>query len=324
MNWISGFKKLKIKVKKLFKVQEKLDPNASLWVICQSCSTMILKSSLQEQDWICSKCTYYLDKPPRAIVKTFFPDGGNLIQPPTELGNDDPLNFKTELGSYKDKLAKARKKEKQWCSILAYKGIVENLKIHLIVSNFKFLGGSWGVNESFYFQKAVEDAIENNADAFVLILKSGGVSMFNSTMGLNAVMGAGVIGMQKLKEKNILTVSVGQSKTTGGVLASIFYASEIIIFEKGSHDVTFAGKKISKNYLAAGETMDEKTFGTAEEKLAGGFADLVLQRSEIKSTICTLAKIIKKKENLPIIENKSDDSAEIESGKILPKTAEKI
>ena len=56
--------------------------------------------------------------------------------------------------------------------------------------------------------------------------------MFNSTMGLNAVMGAGVIGMQKLKEKNILTVSVGQSKTTGGVLASIFYASEIIIFEK--------------------------------------------------------------------------------------------
>ena len=37
---------------------------------------------------------------------------------------------------------------------------VENLKVHLVVSNFRFLGGSWGNNEAHYFQKIVSDAIE--------------------------------------------------------------------------------------------------------------------------------------------------------------------
>ena len=35
------------------------------------------------------------------------------------------------------------------------KGTVEDLKVHLVVSNFKFLGGSWSNNEAHYFQKIV-------------------------------------------------------------------------------------------------------------------------------------------------------------------------
>jgi acetyl-CoA carboxylase carboxyl transferase subunit beta len=322
MNWITRWKKIGIKVKKIFKAREKIDPSASLWINCSSCGKLNYKDTLKETDWICNTCQYYFDKPPLAIVNTFFPNEKTFIEPPTNLGNDDPLNFKTELGSYKDKLSKARKKEKQWCSILGYKGIVENLKIHLVVSNFKFLGGSWGLNESFYFQKIVSDAIANSADVIVLVLKTGGVSMFNGTAGLNSVMTGGIVGMRRLKEKNILTVAVGQSKTTGGVLASIFYASEIVILEKGAHDVTFAGKKISKNYLTAGESMSD-SFGSADEKLAGGLADLVLPRSEIRPTICTLAKILKKKEDLAGIEEKLDDSKDT-IREILPKAAEKI
>ena len=318
MNWITRVKKIGIKVKKIFKIQEKIDPSSSLWETCPSCGKLNYKDSLLETDWICNSCEYYFDKPPMATVNTFFPDNKIFIEPPIHLGNDDPLNFKTELGSYKDKLEKARKKEKQWCSILAYKGVIENLKVHLVVSNFKFLGGSWGLNESFYFQKAIDDAVNDSADVFMLVLKTGGVSMFNGTAGLNAVMAGGIVGMRKLKEKNILTVAVGQSKTTGGVLASIFYASEIVILEKGAHDITFAGKKISKNYLAAGESMSD-SFGTADEKLSGGLADLVLERSKLKPTICTLAKIIKKKESVAITEEKIDDSTQ-RSREVLSKT----
>ena len=318
MNWITRVKKIGIKVKKIFKIQEKIDPSSSLWETCPSCGKLNYKDSLFDTDWICSSCEYYFDKPPMATVNTFFPDNKIIIEPPIHLGNDDPLNFKTELGSYKDKLEKARKKEKQWCSILAYKGVIENLKVHLVVSNFKFLGGSWGLNESFYFQKAIDDAVNDSADVFMLVLKTGGVSMFNGTAGLNAVMAGGIVGMRKLKEKNILTVAVGQSKTTGGVLASIFYASEIVILEKGAHDITFAGKKISKNYLAAGESMSD-SFGTAGEKLSGGLTDLVLERSKLKPTICTLAKIIKKKESVAITEEKIDDSTQ-RSREVLSKT----
>ena len=147
--------------------------------------------------------------------------------------------------------------------------------------------------------------------------------MFTGALGLNSVMGAGTIGIQRLKEKNILTVGVAQSKTTGGVLASVFYNSEFVILEKGAHDVTFAGKRISKNYLASGEVMDEN-FGTAEEKISKGMCDLVLERSQIKETICTLAKILKKKENLTVINEKKDDSKNITSREILSKTAESV
>ena len=120
-----------------------------------------------------------------------------------------------------------------------------------------------------------------------------------------------------------LTVGIAQSKTTGGVLASVLYNSEIIILEKGAHDVTFAGKRISKNYLASGEVMDQN-FGTAKEKITKGMCDLVLERSQLKPTICTLAKIIKKKENLAVTNKIQDDSSYNTSREILQKTAEKI
>ena len=322
-NWISKkISEFKFKAKKIFKRQEEIDPSSSLWETCPSCSTINYKDTLVKQDWTCSNCLHYFDKPPLATVKTWFENTETFIEPPKGL-DDDPLNFKTELGSYKEKLAKARKKEKQWCSILGYKGTVENLKVHLVVSNFKFLGGSWSHLESLYFQKIVSDAIENQSDVFVLVLKTGGVSMFTGALGLNSVMGAGTIGMQQLKKNNILTVGVAQSKTTGGVLASVLYNSEIIILEKGAHDVTFAGKRISKNYLSSGEVMDQN-FGTAEEKITKGMCDLVLERSKLKPTICTLAKIIKKKENLVVINELQHDSTNDTSGEILPKTAAKI
>ncbi len=323
MNWITKkISELKSKAKKIFKRQEKIDPSSSLWETCPSCSSINYKDSLVKQDWTCSNCSYYFDKPPLATIKTWFNNTGIFIEPPKGI-DDDPLNFKTELGSYKDKLAKARKKEKQWCSILGYRGIVDNLKVHLVVSNFKFLGGSWSHLESLYFQKIVSDAIENNSDVFVLILKTGGVSMFTGALGLNSVMGAGTIAINRLKEKNILTVAVAQSKTTGGVLASVLYNSEIVILEKGAHDVTFAGKRISKNYLASGEVMDQN-FGTAKEKISKGMCDLVIERAELKPTICTLAKIIKKKENHAVINEEQDYSTEDISREILPKTAEKV
>ena len=324
-SWISNWKKIKIKVKQtaeqILKRKERTDLSESLWLNCPSCGELNYKESLQQNDWICSKCAYYFDKPPRAIIKTFFPEGGTFIEPPIYL-SDDPLNFKTDLGSYKDKLAQVRSKEKQHTSILITKGEIENLRVHLLVSNFKFLGGSWDTITAEYFLKSVDDAVTHGCDVFVFILKTGGVSMYHSALGLNKVMAGSIIGMQKLKENNILTIGVGQSKTTGGVLASVLYACELVAFEKGAHDLTFAGKRISSRYLAPGEEM-KSDFGTAEEKLRTGQADLVLERSELKSTICALAKIIKKKETLAGTEEKLHVSTNT-SEEVLPKATEKI
>ena len=323
MNWIKRtLQEIKAQTKKIFKRQEKIDPSASLWETCPN-GHMNYKDSLSEQDWICNKCYYYFDKPPLATVRTWFSDGGTFIEPPEKNLDDDPLNFSTELGSYKDKLDKARKKEKQWCSIVCYKGVVDQLKVHLLVSNFKFLGGSWDNNCAHYFRKAVSDAIEDNSDLFVLVLKTGGVSMFHSTLALNSVMGGGVIDINRLKEKNIVTASVCQSKTTGGVLASVAYTSDFVIYEKGANDVSFAGKRVALKYIEPGMTMDEN-FATAEEKLATGMADLVLDRDQLKPTICTLAKILKKKESSATIDKTQNDNTIDTSREILPKTAEKI
>ena len=324
-SWITNFKKIKIKIKQtaeqILKGKEKIDPSESLWLNCLSCGELNDKDSIKQNDWICGKCEYYFDKPPRATIKTFFPEGGTIIEPPTSLP-DNPLDFKTDLGSYKEKLSKIRSKEKQHTSISIVKGKIENLRVHLLVSNFKFLGGSWDTITAEYFLKSVDDAVTHGCDVFVFILKTGGVSMYQGALGLNKVMAGSIIGMQKLKQNNILTIGVGQSKTTGGVLASVLYSCELVAFEKGAHDLTFAGKRISSRYLAPGEEM-KSDFGTAEEKLRTGQADLVLERSELKSTICALAKIIKKKETRAGIEEKlhvSTDTIE----EILPKTSEKI
>ena len=135
MNWIKRtLKEIKAQTKKVFKKQEKIDPSASLWQSCIN-GHINYKDSLVKQDWICEKCQYYFDKPPLATVNTWFPEGGTFIEPPKGLVDDDPLQWRTEIGNYKDKLAKARKKEKQWCSIVCYKGVVGQLKVHLVINN---------------------------------------------------------------------------------------------------------------------------------------------------------------------------------------------
>ncbi len=68
----------------------------------------------------------------------------------------------------------------------------------------------------------------------------------------------------------------------------------------------------------------DQNFGTAKEKMTKGMCDLVLERSQLKPTICTLAKIIKKKENLAVTNEIQDDSSYNTSREILQKTAEKI
>ena len=192
-----------------------------------------------------------------------------------------------------------------------------------MVNNFKFLGGSWDNNTAHYFRKAVSDAIENDCDLFVLVLKSGGVSMYHSTLALNSVMGGGIIDINRLKEKNIITAAICQSKTTGGVLASVAYTSDFVIYEKGAHDVSFTGRRVAEKYIEPGKTMDA-TYATAEEKLATGMADLVLNRDQLKPTICNIAKILKKKENSATIDETQNDNTIDTSRRILPKTAEKI
>ena len=147
--------------------------------------------------------------------------------------------------------------------------------------------------------------------------------MFHSTLALNSVMGGGVININRLKEKNIVTASICQSKTTGGVLASVAYTSDFVIYEKGAHDVSFAGRRVAEKYIEPGMSMDS-TYATAEEKLATGMADLVLDRDQLKPTICTLAKILKKKESSATIDETKNDSTIDTSREVLPKTAEKI
>ena len=147
--------------------------------------------------------------------------------------------------------------------------------------------------------------------------------MYHSTLALNSVMGGGVIDINRLKEKNIVTAAICQSKTTGGVLASVAYTSDFVIYEKGAHDVSFAGRRVAEKYIEPGKTIDT-TYATAEEKLTTGQADLVLDRDQLKPTICTLAKILKKKESSATKDETQNDNTIDTSREILPKTAEKI
>ena len=63
------------------------------------------------------------------------------------------------------------------------------------------------------------------------------------------------------------------SKTTGGVLLVYALLSEIVESEKGAEMILLLQEKSYKNIIKAGEAMVD-TFGSAEEKLAGGLAEI--------------------------------------------------
>jgi len=299
MNWLTGWKKkIRIKVKKLFKTQASQEETTD-WKNCPQCKKISYLPDLIANSYIC-ECSFHFDLPPKLRLDNLFDSTYKIIEPSENI-NPDPLNFEVkERYKYIDKIKKYKKVTAQKTALLCASGNISNLSSVVVCFNPKFGGGRFGPAENEHFLKAANFAIQEKVDMWIVIYQSSGIDVHTGITGL-AGMTKSVIAMNEIKKNNIPTFCVAARATTGGTYASSFFMHDFIIIEsKCVENLLFSGKRVTANILKSTDQIPDD-FGTGPGIMKSGLADITLEsRKELKDTITKLANIILKKEDSKI------------------------
>ena len=296
MNWISHFKKIGIKVKKIIKKQPTSQQETD-WKNCPQCKKISYFPDLIANSYIC-ECSYHFDCPPKFRLDSLFDSTYEIIETPKNI-NPDPLNFEVE-GRYKysDKIKKYRKATNQDTALLAAFGLISGMQAVVVVFNPLFGGGRFGNHESEYFLHIANFAVRKKVDFWLCCYASSGMDVHGGVTSLSG-MPKSIIAMNEIKQANIVTFALASRGTSGGTYASSYFMHDIIIVESNSTtDILFSGKRVTSNILKGTDQIPED-FGTGPGVMKSGLADIKLgNRKELKGTITKLANIILKKGEL--------------------------
>ena len=314
MNWITRWKKIRIKVKQIFKKQP-VGQEDTDWKNCPQCKKISYKPDLLNNSYIC-ECSFHFDLPPKLRLDSLFDSGYETIESPDNI-NPDPLNFEVKDGAregykYINKIKKYRKITGQQTALLCATGNISNLSAVVVCFNFKFGGGRFGPLEAEHFLKAANFAIEKKVDMWIVIYQSSGIDVHTGVTGLSG-MTKSIIAMDGIKKAGIPTFAVAARAVAGGTYASSFFMHDFIMIEsKCVENLLFSGKRVTANILKGTDQIPDD-FGTGPGVMKSGLADITLEsRKELKETISKLAKIILKKETTKTTEEAHENPEDFE------------
>jgi acetyl-CoA carboxylase carboxyl transferase subunit beta len=214
-------------------------------------------------------------------------DEGSFIEMGSDLSSNDPLKFRNSK-SYSERLVESRKKTGMNEAVLCGTARLEGLKISLGIFDFGFMGGSMGIVVGEKIATIFEIAANEGLPA-ITISSSGGARMQEGILSLMQ-MAKTLVSLNSLKRKGLPYISILSHPTTGGVTASFAMQGDIIIAEPGAL-IGFAGPRVIE------QTIREKLpegFQRSEFLLEHGMIDMILSRSELKTTVAKILRLLKR------------------------------
>ena len=286
MNWIKKVLNIGEKIKKVIRERpSKEDVEKSNWTTC--CAGPILKTELQENQWVCKSCGKHHRISCKNRFDLFFgKDNYEIIDTPVPI--DDPLNWH-DSKPYTSRLKSARKATGQKCAVMIASGKVNGVTITAGAINFQFIGGSVGSAEGEAIIYGIQHAIDNQ-NPFVFFPSGGGQRMHESPIALTQ-MTRTTLAVNELKNKKLPYIICFTDPTAGVITASFASLSDVAISEPGAL-IAFAGRRVIEATVK--EKLDEN-FQKAERVLECGFIDLIIERKDLSEKIATLLKILLKK-----------------------------
>ena len=286
MNWITKIIKAGEKIKSaIHKRATKEDIANSDWTSC--CKGPILKKDLEENLWVCPDCNkHHRIKPKQRFDILFGRNNYEILDTP--IPQDDPLGF-TDSKPYKERLKSARKKTGLKCSMVVATGLIDNIKITAIASDFDFLGASIEAAEGEAILFAAQYSIENKQP--LLICTSGGGMRMQASMISLSQMPRSILAINELKKHNLPYIVLLTDPTAGGITASYAMVGDIHIAEPGAL-IAFAGARVIQGTVK--EELPEN-FQKSEYVQKTGFVDLIVERKDLPKKIGTLLSILLKK-----------------------------
>jgi len=289
MNWIKKVLNIGEKIKKVIRERpSKEDVEKSNWTTC--CAGPILKTELQENQWVCKSCGKHHRISCKNRFDLFFgKDNYEIIDTPIPI--DDPLDWH-DSKPYTSRLKSARKATGQKCAVMIASGKINGVTITAGAINFQFIGGSVGSAEGEAIIYGIQHAIDNQ-NPFVFFPSGGGQRMHESPIALTQ-MTRTTLAVNELKNKKLPYIICFTDPTAGGITASFASLGDVAISEPGAL-IAFAGRRVIEATVK--EKLDEN-FQKAERVLECGFIDLIIERKDLSEKIATLLKILLKKNSV--------------------------
>jgi acetyl-CoA carboxylase carboxyl transferase subunit beta len=279
MSWLTEY--VRPKIRTLFTRREVPD---NLWHQCPACQQMIFHRDLATNLKVCPHCGHHMRADVAERLAWTFDDGSfTRIELPKAVV--DPLRFR-DSKRYTDRLKEARDKTHLDDAIAVAHGTIGGHKAVAAAMAFEFIGGSMGAAVGDGLVAAARLAVLQAAP-LIVFTASGGARMQEGAVSLMQ-MPRSVIATRLVKEAGLPFIVVLTDPTTGGVTASFAMLGDIQIAEPGAL-IGFAGARVIE------QTVREKLpdgFQRAEYLLEHGIIDMVVKRTDLKSTLARLIGLL--------------------------------
>ena len=291
MSWFR--KLLPPKIKRESVAARKAVPEG-LWSKCPSCQSTLYFTDLENNQYVCPKCSFHNRISARQRLDMFFDSDGRA-----EIGSEivpiDTLKFK-DSKKYIDRLEDAETSTGETDALVVMQGTVCGVPLIAAAFEFGFLGGSMGSVVGERFARAVE-ACADEKIPFACFTATGGARMQEGLLSLMQ-MAKTTSTLHQLSHSRLPFISVLTDPTMGGVSASFAMLGDVVIAEPGAL-IGFAGPRVIEQTVR--ETLPEG-FQRAEFLLEKGAIDMIVDRRQMREKIASLVTLLQK-EPAPVFTN---------------------
>lgn len=263
---------------------QKKDMPEGMWKKCSSCGEIIHAGALEQNLWVCTKCSHHFRIGSKEYFSILF-DQGTFKEFDAKMTSKDPLNF-VDTKKYKDRIKETIKKTGFSDALRYGTGKMNKREVVIACMDFSFIGGSMGSVVGEKIRRAVDKAMKIKAP-LIIISASGGARMMEAAYSLMQLAKTSA-KLAQLSDAGLPFISLMTDPTTGGVTASFAMLGDFNIAEPNAL-IGFAGPRVIKQTI--GKDLPEG-FQRAEFLQEKGFVDVVVPRKDLKGTISNLFSMV--------------------------------
>jgi acetyl-CoA carboxylase carboxyl transferase subunit beta len=263
---------------------QKKDMPEGMWTKCPSCGEILHKGAVEQNLWVCPKCSHHFRIGSKEYFSILF-DEGSFKEFDAKMTSKDPLNF-VDTKKYKDRIKETIKKTGLHDAVRCASGKMNKKEVVIAAMDFGFIGGSMGSVVGEKIVRAIDRSMKSKAP-LIIISASGGARMMEAAYSLMQLAKTSA-KLAQLAQKKIPYISLMTDPTTGGTTASYAMLGDINIAEPGAL-IGFAGPRVIKQTI--GKDLPEG-FQRAEFLQEKGFVDVVVPRKDLKGTISNLLSMM--------------------------------
>lgn len=257
-----------------------------LWLKCPSCSTVLYKTDLEQNQFVCPHCSHHNRVAARIRLGLFLDESERH-----EIGQDitptDALKFR-DSRKYPERLKEAAQATGESDALVVMSGAVLGMPVVAAAFEFNFMGGSMGSVVGERFVRGVQAAIERKTP-FISFAATGGARMQEGLFSLMQMAKTNA-ALTRLAQAGLPYISVLTDPTMGGVSAGFAFMGDVVIAEPKAL-IGFAGPRVIENTV---RVKLPEGFQRAEFLQEKGAVDFICDRRELREKIAHLLAMLQR------------------------------